>query len=240
MSIAWVIILIVILIAALLGIATAVYMTVYKRRIARRLSEGKSDGKRMMSPSVFFVIALVCMIPLGLTLTTLIARSIYSAQFTAADNAVRQPYIKAVSEDALENSPFEGYTIGADIKGYVRTDYTDGNVTFHCYRAQDCLYGFLPRVLVSVENSDDLAILHLDMEYNDGDIEGSSRYTGTSESAVLYALDCYRFEGTFDFDFSGFTEGEYPEGSSDLDDEFFSNADVKGRFSLDMSYPIEN
>ena len=240
MSIAWVFIIVALIVAALVGLATAVYMSAYKRKIARRLENGRTDGNKMMAPPVFLVITLVCVIPLALVLTIMGIRAFYSTKFDAADAAVRQPYIKAVSEDALENSPFEGYTIGADIKGYVRTDYTDGNVTFHCYRAKDSLYGFLPRVLVSVENSDDLAILHLDMEYNDGDIEGSSRYTGTSESAVLYALDCYRFEGTLDFDFSGFTEGEYPEGSSDLDDEFFSNADVKGSFSLDMSYPIEN
>ena len=240
MGIAWVFIIIALVIAALVGLALAVYMAVYKRKIALRLSQGRSEGKKMMSPSLFFVITLVCVIPLGLILTILVSRAFYSAQNRGMEMGMAQPSLRAVGETALEDSPFSGYTTGAQIKGYDMTTYNDGDTTFYCYTADDSLYGVLPRMLICVDDGGkDVKTLRMKMDYRSTNADGAASFIGTPESAVLYALDADGFDGTLDLEFCGITTQEYVEGGEKMDEEYFSTADVKGSLTLDMAYPEE-
>ncbi|MBO4866725.1 MAG: hypothetical protein J5582_09205 [Ruminococcus sp.] len=226
-----------------LGITVLIYMFYYRRKINKRLAEGsiaeKRKGKPMMPPIVFVLITIICVS--AVTALLVIALSIFSFKnFTSSGNSNGgfdgDPIVDVcmVYKEDLENSPFEGYKTGDEIKGYKMSAEKNGDFTFYCYYVNDNMQGVLPRLIVVPDTKADTSRLSLGFIIKAEEGKKELTFNGSGEP-YMFTFDRDSFEGTIRFEEFYFDEAL--NGTLRSWEEKSEESKVKGVLELDMSYP---
>ncbi|MBQ8966875.1 hypothetical protein [Ruminococcus sp.] len=236
-------IIIVILMAILVPAVTVViYLVFYRRKINKRLAEGNLGGKPMMSPIAFFTRTFICVTAVAFVIIVnlIFALSPNTKGRNDGFAGTRTLAIKALPDFYLEDSPFEGYTPGADIKGYDKYEMTDGLVTFYYYKIRGNMQGVLPRLMICpvCDTFDEYPMVSFRAKFDGGFNElGAS---GSSDNGALYAVDCDGYEGDLIFNVYYFTpnQEDMVNAPGQLYDETFQDkAEIFGTFNIDLRYP---
>jgi hypothetical protein len=226
-----------------LGITVLIYMFYYRRKINRRLAEGsiaeKRKGKPMMPPIVFVLVTIICVS--AVTALLVIALSIFSFKnFTSSGSSNGgfdgDPIVDVcmVYKEDLENSPFEGYKTGDEIKGYKMRTKKSGDLIFYCYFVNDNMQGFLPRVIVVPDTTADTSGTSIGFIMKAEEGKKELTFNGSGEP-YMFTMDCDTFEG--DIRFEVFYFDEALNGTLLSWEEKSEKSKVKGVLELDMSYP---
>ena len=229
---------------------TAAYLLIYRRYINRRLTEGRTAHGSMVSPLTVVVISLlVVMVSVILVISVLVMifmtkteNYTVPAGVSVSDGGREIVYggyttVRPIHQDELSNSPFEGYTAGGDIKGYTRYETTDGDIKFFYYKTNENMGGVMPRLLICpVYSCSDAAqkIFRVDLEMEN--------IQGTDDDAVLFALNCDTYEGNLIFSEYVFTADQAAtiNDPSKYSEDIFSQANIKGKLTIDLSYRSED
>ena len=227
-----------------LGITVLIYMFYYRRKINKRLAEGsiadKRQGKPMMPPIIFVLVTIICVS--AITALLIVVLSLFSFKNFTSTGGSQNGFdgdmlvdVNTVYKEDLENSPFEGYKTGDEIRGYKMRTKKSGDITFYCYFVNDNMQGFLPRVIVVPDTAADTSGTSMGFIMKAEEGKKEQNFNGGGEP-YMFTMDCDTFEGDIRFEVFYFND-EMNDTSLNWDERSEASK-IKGVLELDMAYPV--
>ena len=205
--------------------SVALYMNAYKKRVNNAFNNQKDDvtnAKPMMTPFRFVITALLSL--LGLFLVVIIISAVAFAVEPKSVNTSPKVYSVFMTESEINNSPFEGYTFGEDIKGYVKKEVEKGDIRFVYYTLDGRVSDIFPIALVAIKynGSKDIKSVFSYFAFTDNnysETQANTYYldedTDYSENG-LYAISSRDFMGKITLDYF-FSDKEINVTGSDIE-----------------------